>query len=81
MLNNNQTTNIGFKSTSGIMIKTHPDSEITWCHWGSPFYKGLDKKMILQMMLISDEMMCVEYVKSLGAIEGIFGNEENGDRE
>lgn len=69
MLNNK--VNVNFNSVNGIMAKTHPKSQITWCHWESPLYKNLDKKRILQMVLISDTMMCIEYIE-LEYLDEIF---------
>ena len=72
MFNNSMVNNIGFKSTSGILVKTHPKSKISWCDVNSPFYKGLNNDLILQMLLMSDTRVCVEYLDNREYLDEIF---------
>ena len=65
-------SNISFKSVTGIMIKTHPKSKISYMHRKSNLYETIKKEQILQFMLISDEWFVLEWLENIEDMKEIF---------
>ena len=68
--NNNQ--NISFKSVHGTLIKTHKNSKISYMDLKSPLYSKIKDKNILQIMLITDSRIVMEWVDDEETMNEIF---------
>jgi hypothetical protein len=68
----NTYSNISFKSSIGTLVKTHPNSKIDSFKHNNVRFETIPKHLILQVMLMGDEWVMVEWLMNEKDLSDIY---------